>query len=190
MKLEGPNGAEDWQTLVEYAYNGRTWRIVKHNWNAGILTEARHFFFTDSWQGIEERFGEMPSTASAEQQFVWSQSYIDDLVLRDRKLIQTAALDERLYLLQDSLSNSTAICTPSGQIPERFTCFPYGLSASLAANYEPCGELLNWEITFCGYHFDTLTKLLLSRHRFLFVQLGRWLNPDPLGVLDNINYYT
>jgi hypothetical protein len=52
VKLVDPDTSD---TLAEYAYDGRNFRIVGKSFDGGTLSETRHHYFTDSWQCVEER---------------------------------------------------------------------------------------------------------------------------------------
>jgi RHS repeat-associated protein len=88
-KLVDPDTSD---TLAEFAYDGRNFRVVGKSFTGGTLDETRHFFFTDSWQCLEER---IDSSTDPERQHVWGIRYIDDLVLRDRDTTGNGTLDER-----------------------------------------------------------------------------------------------
>ena len=78
VKLEDGSG-----TVAQYEYDGAKRRTVKKSYSGGVLSETRHFFYTEPsrWQVVEER---VDSETDPDRQFVWGQRYIDDLVLRDR----------------------------------------------------------------------------------------------------------
>jgi YD repeat-containing protein len=57
-------------TITTYGYDGRNRRITV---DTGVV---RHFYFTNSWQDVEQRLG---SLTTADQQYVWGIRYIDDL---------------------------------------------------------------------------------------------------------------
>lgn len=62
-------------TIATYAYDGRNRRVTA---TTGL---TRHFYYTDSWQDVEERLG---SLTTAERSHVWGIRYTDELVCRDR----------------------------------------------------------------------------------------------------------
>src|SRR5260221_10959151 len=70
--LEVKDGAT---VIVDYLYDGRNRRI------SAETNVTRNFFYTNSWQNIEERIGNL----SADRQYVWGIRYIDELVCRDRQ---------------------------------------------------------------------------------------------------------
>jgi len=60
--------------------------------------------FRDGWQFLEEKVG-----ANFKNRYVWSPSYIDALVTRDRDTDANGTLDERLFAQHDANFNVTAI---------------------------------------------------------------------------------
>src|SRR5258706_14241513 len=100
-------------TVVDYLYDGRNRRI------SAETNVTRNFFYTNSWQNIEERIGNL----SADRQYVWGIRYIDELVCRDRQASGGSSssssssggsgLNERLYGCQDANFNVTALVNTS-----------------------------------------------------------------------------
>ncbi len=41
-------------TVAEYTYTGDNRRAVKKVYSGGVLSETRHFYYTDQWQCVEE----------------------------------------------------------------------------------------------------------------------------------------
>src|SRR5690606_24276787 len=93
-------GDPDPVPVAEYQYDGRTFRTLAKEYDAGSLDHVRHFYYSDAWQILEER---LDSSTDADRQYVWGIRYIDDLILRDRDTSDppNGALNERLYSLQD-----------------------------------------------------------------------------------------
>ena len=168
--------ADSGGTVAEYQYDGLDRRTEKI---AGGTT--LHDYFSDQWQTLEERTG---SSASADRQFVWGQRYLDDLILRDRA-------SERLYALQDALFNVVALTSNTGAVQERFAYQPYGQSEPLDSDFSAyLGTDLNWEYRFTGRELDLESGLQINRHRYLHLQLGRWITRDPVGdQLGEVNRY-
>lgn len=74
------------------------------------------FYYSDRWQVIEDRVvGEAVLEGS---QYVWSQRYIDAMVLRDRDVNydDTDGREERLYVQQDASFNTTALVDTEGAV--------------------------------------------------------------------------
>ena len=103
------------QTVVEYAYDGRGYRITTQlpPPSASAPEELRHYYCNSQWQVLEERVGVSspapnPEPPTPAAQHVWGGRYVDDLVLRDRGT-------ERLFFIQDPNWNVTAFAArPAG----------------------------------------------------------------------------
>jgi hypothetical protein len=66
--------------VAEYQYDGQNRRIVKLTYTSGVLSETRHFYFSNQWQDLEERLG---TSTSMDKQYVWGIRYVDELICRD-----------------------------------------------------------------------------------------------------------
>ena len=161
-------------TVAEYQYDGLGRRTEK---TVGGTT--RHAYFSDQWQVLEERVG---SSTSADQQFLWGQRYVDDLVLRDRG-------SQRLYSLSDALFNVVALTDDTGDVKERFAYQPYGQSEALNEDFTLYSDTdYEWEYRFTGRELDLESGLQINRYRYLHLQLGRWVNRDPVFPYDRQQY--
>src|SRR4029077_3358524 len=160
------------------AYDGAKRRTIKKLYTGGVLSETRHFFYTDPsrWQVIEERLG---SSTTAERQFVWGLRYIDDLILRDRDTTGSGTLNERLYSLQDPNWNVAAIVDSTGDTQERYCYDAYGTASLLTPAFAVRTiSLFVWEIFFGGYRRDSESSIYNVRNRMLHIRVG-WLQRDP-----------
>jgi RHS repeat-associated protein len=165
------------QTVQENAYDGRTFRVVRKSYTAGVLSETRQLFYSTGWQVVEERVG---AATAAERQFVWGLRYIDELVVRDRDTTGGGTLNERLYALHDANWNVVALANSSGTIQERYAYSAYGVPAVLTAAFGARGtSSYAWEVLYCGYRWEATCAIYLIRHRIYNCQLGRWLKRDP-----------
>jgi RHS repeat-associated protein len=175
-------------TVAQYEYDGAKRRSVKKYYTAGVLSETRHLYYTEpsKWQAVEER---IDMSADADRQFAWGLRYIDDLVVRDRDTNGGGTLDERLYPLQDSQWNVTAIATSGGTIEERYSYSAYGIRAILTPAFVlRTDSVFSWEFTYAGYRFDVETGCHYVRHR-IYHPLLSWIQRDPLGLTAGVNVY-
>jgi RHS repeat-associated protein len=171
--------------VAQYQYDGRTRRTVKKKYTGGVVTETRDFYYSGSWQVLEERVA--PST-KANRQFVWGLRYLDELVLRDRDTIGSGTLNERFYALQDPNWNVTAILDAAGKIQERCAYDAYGLPGVLTPTFAPrSSSLFDWELLYAGYRSDSESQLCQVRYRQYHPALGCWLQRDP--VAGDVNSY-
>ena len=179
VKVEQSDGDDGLETVAEYAYDGRNYRIVKRTYTAGELDTTRHFYYSAQWQVLEER---IDASEAAVCQYVWGRRYIDDLVLRDRDTTGIGILDERFYALQDANWNVIAISTPDCQIQERYAYDAYGSLAVYNASFTPIpATAFAWPYTYTGRRFDEETGLMHYRARCYHAELGRFVSRDPMG---------
>lgn len=196
--------------LARYRYDGTARRITKL-----AAGELRHYYYSDKWQVLEERIGDQ---TEAEQQFLWGQRYIDDLVLRERfgpmppppsssssssfSSSDTSSSSEssssssgvpwpeRLYVLHDQW-HSVAIVRADGTLVERYAYTGFGQSIILAPDYSSRStSAFDWEIRFGAYHFDHESGLYQVRYRYLHPNLGRWVSRDPISLVDGGSWLT
>jgi RHS repeat-associated protein len=175
--VDAPTG----NVVARYAHDGAKRRTVKKTYTGGVLSETRHFFYTEParWQVVEERVG---TSTTAERQFVWGLRYIGDLVLRDRDATGTGALNEHLYALQDPNWNVVAIADSDAVVQERYSYDAYGMIILMTAGFAiRNGSLFAWETLYAGYCIDPETGFAVARHRLLRFSLG-WLGRDPMGL--------
>ncbi|MFM7167290.1 MAG: hypothetical protein ACKO3T_18775, partial [Planctomycetaceae bacterium] len=154
----------------------------------GTLSEARHYYYTPSWQVVEERVG---TSTSADRQFVWGLRYIDDLVLRDRDTDGNGTLDERRYCLQDGNWNTIALTSSTGTITERFSYDAYGVPTFLTSTGTvQAFSVTCWETLYAGYRWDgDPSRMYYVRNRFLLPYVGTWNKRDPLGYSSGLSLY-
>ena len=179
-------------TVATYRYDGRNRRVTV---DTGVV---RHFYFTNSWQDVEQRLG---SLTTADQQYVWGIRYIDELVCRDRQVSGSSSsssssssgasgLNERLYACQDANFNVTALIDTSATVVERYTYDPYGTPTFRNVNWTDIGASAKAiTVLYGGYRYDLETGLYQARRRFLHSTMGVWLTRDPVGYFDGLNLY-
>ncbi len=181
---------QDGSNLVaQYRYDGRGYRQIVLSYTGGAFAEARYAYSTDDWRVVEERVG---TSTSPDRQFVWGDRYIDELILRDRDTDANGSLDERLYAIQDSNWNVTAVVDATGAIQERYLYSAYGTPAIMDASFgSRSSSSYSWETLYAGYRYDSATGLHAVRNRYLHPALGTWINRDPIGydVVGNLLEY-
>ena len=172
-------------STASYEYDGLHRRIKRTE-----SSTTRHFYYNSQWQCLEERATE---AGTANKQFVWGATYVDELVLRDRDADANSGngLEERLYALQDALYNVTTLINSSASVQERFAYTPYGVSSVYNADLtaKGSGTGYSWEHRYTGRRLDSVSGLQLNRHRFYHQQLGRWCTRDPIGYADGHSLY-
>jgi RHS repeat-associated protein len=164
-------------SVATYQYDGRGRRIVK---NTAATGETRHFYYTSSWQDIEERTG---TSTTMDKQYVWGVRYIDELVCRDD------ATPQRLYAMQDANFNLTSIANASGGVVERYRFDPYGSRTIMNASWGTItASTCNLSIGHQGLIQDVESGLVYNRVRYLDTAFACWLSRD-VAYLDSINLY-
>jgi RHS repeat-associated protein len=159
-------------TVGTYAYDGRNRRITKTT-----SSETRHFYWTVTWQDIEERAG---AATTMDTQYLWGIRYIDELICRDD------ATPQRLYGCQDANFNVTSIGNTGGIVTERYSFVPYGTRTPYDSHWIPQAETLySWVVGYLGLVHDSENGLVYSRYRYLHLQVSRWLQRDPGGRYSN-----
>jgi RHS repeat-associated protein len=165
--------------VAEYAYDGLTRRITK------TTSEVRHYYYNASWQILEERVG---SATTFDRQYVWGLRYIDDCVLRDRKLTSSV---ERRHVLQDANWNVTAI-TESSDVVERYSYSAYSMPTFLNPDFTvKAGSDYGWDVLYAGYKWDSESGMYQVRFRYLLPNIGSWSSRDPIEYISHgYNFYT
>ena len=188
VKLTEPNGSGGWQTLAEYQYDGQTWRIIRKDYEEGLLRETRHLYYTSRWQDIEER---LDSDTDPNQQYVWGLRYIDDLSLRDRDSDDDGTIDERLYALQDANWNIVYIAQSSGNETKRCVYDPYGNVEIFSEIWTPLSveSLTESASLFTSRELVRVTGLYDFRKRSYHAQLGLFISHDTQQYIDGMNLY-
>jgi RHS repeat-associated protein len=159
--------------IAQYEYNGLNQRIKKT-----VGSTVTKSFFNENWQEVES------VTNNQVTSYVWGLRYIDDLVLRDKG-------EERLYSLADPNWNVIAICNASGNIQERYAYDAFGKQNIFDENFTAkTGTEFSWNRAFTGQVLDSETGVMLYRNRYYHVELGRFINRDPIEyVAGDMNIY-
>ncbi len=166
-------------TIATYAYDGLNRRVSKTPYSRGVAGDTRHFYYSDSWQIVEERIASHATIA--ERQFFWGIRYVDDLITRDRDTALDGTMDERVYSLIDDNWNVVALVNTGGSIIERFNYDAYGISTVLSSVFAPTTDGEDWETRYAGYRWDIESGVYQARNRYLHPALGRWITRDALG---------
>ena len=193
--------------VADYEYDGLGRRIVKrvYHKDTGVLTEARHFYYSQGWQVLQERVavdpeGETPWETRLDRQYVWGVRGPDDLILRDRETRQTpiGIPNERQYALADGNGNIISLydvqheysAVPAKRLVERIEYDAYGRARFMDKDFGSLSESgKDWSILYGGYYYDAETGLYHVRNRMYDPLYGRWLQTDPSGFGDSYNLY-
>jgi len=163
---------ENDNVIAEYQYDGLMRRTT-----STVSGTVRHFYYDDQWRSIEERLG---TATTPERQHVWQPGDRWNLILRDRSTANNGVLDERLYSLKDEL-DPVALSDTSGNVVERYAYSAFGKASFFDASYTArTSSSYEWNFLFHGEFADTETGWMNYGFRYYSVDLGRWLNEDPL----------
>jgi RHS repeat-associated protein len=159
--------------IAQYEYNGLNQRIKKT-----VGTTVTKSFFNENWQELES------ITNNQVTSYVWGIRYIDDLVLREKG-------EECLYSFADPNWNIIAICDASGDVQERYTYDAFGKRNVFNANFTAkMGTEFDWNRAFTGQVIEVETGLMLYRRRYYSMELGRFVNRDPISFYGNdVNFF-
>ena len=190
--------------ISAYYYDGLGRRVIKDLYDEGSLASRRHYYYSDTWQVLEERLETSDGsggfdTAIVDRQYVWGLRYVDDLLSRDRNTDGTSTgdygktgsgLDERLMVLQDANYNVCAIANTTGVCLERYNYTSYGEPNCLTPTFaDRASTDYDWDILYTGRQYDAETGLYQYRRRYYHPQLGRFINRDPIGYRVGGNLY-
>ena len=182
--------------ISAYYYDGLGRRVIKDLYDEGSLTSRRHYYYSDTWQVLEERLETSDGsggfdTAIVDRQYVWGLRYVDDLLSRDRNTDGASTgdygktgsgLDECLMVLQDANYNVCAVANTTGVCLERYNYTSYGEPNCLTPAFaDRASTDYDWDILYTGRQYDFETGLYQYRNRYYHPQLGRFINRDPMG---------
>lgn len=179
---------------AESLYYSAGWQVVQDDGSSA----------TESYngEGFDEEenpvFSEVTSDSSTgENQYVWGQTYIDDLVLRDRDADNStetgsfgksgSGLEERLYAQHDANHNVTSLTDATGSVQERFVYDAYGSVTVLSAGGSTTSDSYVWSYLHQGTRYVSELGLYDVRNRFYSPTLGRWMQEDP--AFSSMNLY-
>ncbi|VTR97274.1 hypothetical protein [Tuwongella immobilis] len=97
-------------TITEYQYDGLNRRVIEES-GSGV----NHLLVSQGWQVLEER---ADSSSTPHTQYVYSPVYIDAIITITRDSDANGSLDQRLWVVQDSNWNVTALLNDSGIVVE------------------------------------------------------------------------
>ena len=181
VKLE-----DDTNTITKYQYDGTRRRIIHKVYNTGVLDHTKHLYYNKNWQLLEER---RDANTSPKKQYTWGNRYIDDLILRDHDTNNDGTLNERLYALQDANWNVTSYINSSGTVQERYIYNAYGSATFLDSNFSVISSsVVEPDHLYAGYNFDADVEVYHVRNRVYHPNLGCWLQRDPEGYINGLNY--
>jgi RHS repeat-associated protein len=97
----------------------------------------------------------------------------------DEVLIQVTSGGTKIYYQQNQQGSVIATTNSSGTVLNRYTYGPFGESASLTGVTHG----------YTGQRYDAETGLYYYKMRYYSPKIGRFLQPDPIGMAGGINLY-
>ena len=144
-------------------------------------------YYTTGWQDIEDDVVPCAGTTT-KSTYVWSESYVDDLVARDQSTNNGPVT--RIYAQQDANHDTTSLVNASGTVLERFVYDPYGNRTVLTpSTWAVTSDSQSWVYGFQGGRLDPLTNKINFRNRDLDTGTDTWMEKDPAGYIDSSNPY-
>ncbi|MCY2950517.1 MAG: RHS repeat-associated core domain-containing protein [Planctomycetota bacterium] len=174
---------------------GSTLEYMKYMANAGRGTSSTsgcpstttQTYYSMDWQVLQkvDTISPPPPCQSGvtTSTYVWSLSYIDDLVAKD-----CDNPSGRTYVQQDANHNVTALVNTSGSVTQRMIYDPYGVATVLTNGWGSSGNAM-FEYGHQGGRYDSISGLYNFRMRDYSPTLGRWMQQDPMGYVDGMSLY-
>ena len=172
------SSADDITAAINYEYDYLGRRISKTT--GGVTTE----YVYDGDQVIAE-YDDSGGSMQLARKFIYGPG-IDEPIC----MIDVAGGGALYYYHFDGLGSVVALSDNAGAIVERYEYSAYGQTQILSPSHEPraTSDYSN-PYMFTGRRFDDETGLYYYRARMYHPDLGRFMQPDPIGYLDGLNLY-
>jgi RHS repeat-associated protein len=158
-------------TLARYRYNFSGQRTQK-------TTPLDRTLYHYDLQG--HLIAETTATGQTLKAYVWADH---------TPLAQIEANGSPVYLHTDHLDTPRLATNPSGAIIWRWNSDAFG---AIPPDSDPDGDgtRTTLNLRFAGQYFDAETGFFYNWNRYYDPKLGRYLNPDPVGLDAGLNLYT
>ena len=182
--------------IAQYTYDARGYRISETypvGGNGIAAGTTKYLYYSGQEQVIEERWGGTASS-DVQYQYVWSNAYVNAMVLRDAYSGGSLQANSRVYTEYDTNYNVTALVgynatTQTWGVAERFVYSPYGTVTVLSPTWAAQSDASNWQYMYQGGREDPITGLYHFDHRDYSTSLGRFISQDPLQYINGANAY-
>jgi len=166
--------------VYEYDYLGR--RISKTT--GGVTTE---YVYDDDQVIAEYDDSVIQGTFVLVRKFIYGPG-IDEPII----MIAKGTPDQYYYYHFDGLGSVVALSDNTGTIVERYEYDVYGDTTVCNVSgtpRAPNASIYDNPYMFTGRRFDAETGLYYCRARMYHPELGRFMQPDPIGYIDSMNLY-
>jgi RHS repeat-associated protein len=157
---------ENGNTIAEYEYNAMGQRLIK---KVGDNTTIFHYDFD----------GNIVAESRPDGTMIFEYLYLGS----NRLAMVDAGTQKIYYCLNNYLGTPVMMTDDSGMIEWEANYKPFG-----EADVNPNAEAVN-NFRFPGQYFDQETGLHYNYHRYYDPKTGRYLTPDPIGLVGGINLY-
>jgi RHS repeat-associated protein len=158
---------EDSAILGEYTYNGEGQRVIK---TADAVTTVFHYDFN----------GNLIAESDETGNFVYEYLYKGG----SRLALVDVVRGEIYSFLNDRLGTPQMLADSTNTIVWEGIYKPFG-----DADVNPNSSVVN-NFRFAGQYYDEETGFHYNYHRYYDPNTGRYLTPDPIGLLGGINLWT
>jgi len=159
-------------TLVTYSYDSLNRRVTSDDG-----TTVTNLYYSVGWQVLQEQVA-----GNVTQQYVYSATYPDAMILRDRDTDNDGIVDERLWVIQDNNFNVMALVDDTGVVVERYKYTAFGVATIMDASYNVIGtSAYAWVHLHQGLRLEEASGLYDNRFRWYSATLGQFVSNDPIG---------
>lgn len=146
----------------------------------------------------------LESTAGGDEQYIYDEaseiaaydgggSLVREYVYgaaEDRPVLMSSASGDALYYQYDAHGSVAALADDSGSLVERYDYDAYGTPSVSAPDGTPrARSAVGNKLGYTGQPWNNDTRLVHMGAREYSPELGRFLQPDPLGPADGLNLY-
>ena len=182
--------------IAAYTYDARGYRISETYPQGGTGIPAgttKYLYYSDQEQVLEERWNGTASS-DVQYQYVWSDAYVNAMVLRDTYSGGALQANDRIYTTYNTNYDVTSLigynaATQTWGVTERFVYSPYGTVTVLSPTWATQSDTFNWQYMYQGGRQDPITGLYHFDHRDYSTSLGVWISQDPLHYVNGANTY-
>lgn len=169
---------EDGTAVVSYSYNASGRRVSKTVYPTGQYIE----YCYDGDQVIAEYDG----SGTLLRKYIYGPGVDEPICM----IAVDGQTETRYYYHYDGLGSVIALSNTNGTIVERYRYSAFGQTQILSPSYQTrTTSLVGNPYMFTGRDYETQIGLYYYRARFYNPDLGRFLQTDPIGYADGLNWY-